>query len=696
MTKWPVMDNSQSALFNPGMFRTLVSLLLLPIDLARLTCLCVYLTVRFIYRNWLGFISAMPANSAMEFYPCMAQQAPQLEWDDKRRFVFRRTLTLRVLELYCGRKDVAERMATHSAVTLTARRYWRMALGLGLTWILAVGTPIAAWRSINHFTNRQEMADEFKRAADKLFGNGAYDRARIQYLNAIQQKSSDVAAQWGLAQCTLELKRFQDARQALERVLSIHGDHRPARTALIDLLLKQGRAAEALQHALDLVKRAPDDVEAIVRLGKCQQSLGRPRAARRQAEAALARAPGHSAALLFAAAVAADLGDRPAARDYVGQAMAAIPTSELDRLVVARIMGKCGDYTAAIDQLKKRLEVNPADWIAARELAEMQLANGDVDAAIRGYMKLAQMAAGDAAIQVRLAELLLAAGRLDEAHATGEALARQMPHDKAGHMVLAMVYYLKGLWTASAENCRTSLQIAPKSVPARTLLARVLMRQDKHGEAARLLEPMRAEGWPNPEIPLMLAECYVEQDSRRAASDLLDSIRAANPTSDAPYLLLARLHVNAGETSKAASAYRKALELNPRQTVALNNLAALLSANEPGDDRQLQEAHRLAAEAWSLRPDNPEIADTLGRIQALRGDYYSAVSLLSYSARLLPRQPQVHYHLAHAYEGLNRLSEAAEQLDAAVNMAPSLAERKEVRELRAKLEAREKKGLGNP
>jgi tetratricopeptide (TPR) repeat protein len=693
------MDGAQPATRGQRTFRALASLLLFPVDLARLTGLFLSLTVRFAYRTYLCVLWGLP-RPTIEFYPCRPRQAP-VEWDNRKRFVVRRTMTLRLLRLYCGRQDIELEIVVaedrkSSAVNLTARQYLRMALGLGLTWVLAVGAPVATWKTAAHVARSGDLAAEFKRDADALFEKEAFDRARIQYLNAIQQRSSDVAAQWGLAQCALELEYFQEARKALERVVSIDGSHRPARAALVDLLLRQGKAAEAIEHASEAAEQDPADVDAVVRLGKCQQSLGRRSEARRQAEAALKLSPDHRAALMFAAAVAADDGDCATARQRVERAMETIPAAELDRLVVARILGKCGDYAAARAQLEKLLAREPANRAAAQDLAEMLLAGGDVDAAIGAYRKLAQTAAGGASIEIRLAELLLAAGRLDEAHAAGESMVRQMPRDKAGHLVLAMVYYLKGLWIASAEHCRLSLEIEPKSVPARTLLARVLMRQKNYREAVLWLKPLQVEDWGNLEIRLMLAECQVEQDDRKAAFELLDSIQAMNPTSDAPHLLLARLHVAAGERGKAVAAYRKALELNPRQPVALNNLASLLSADGAGDETQLQEAQALATEAWSLRPDNPEIAETLGWIQALRGEYSSAVSLLSYSARMLLRQPQIRYHLAYAFAGLNRLEDAAKQLDLAVELEPAYTDRKEVQALRERLGRPQAEGPGGP
>ena len=681
-----------SAAFAGGkrVWRTFVQVILFPLDWIRMSLFFLHLTVRWTGQTYERLITGVRTRP-VEFYICKPMRS-DFVWDDKLRFVVSRPLTFYLLRALCGcphlaLADIGMEAKPSSRISLMMKQHVRMGMGLGVIWALLAGGAAVTWKVAAHFNRSWDLAAGFQRDADRLYAQGAFAQARIQYLNAIQQHPGHVAAQWGLAQSALQLDRLPEARKALERVVSIDESHRMARLALIDLLLRQGQAVAALEHASWSIKKDPGDVEALVRLGKCQQLLGHRSEARQQAEAALRRSPDHAGALLLAAATAADDGDCPSAHQCVDRAIKVVPEAELDRLVVARILGKCGGYAPALVQLDKLLAQEPANWVAAQERAELLLAAGDMNEAIRSYQKLAQIVPANASIQIRLAELLLAAGRLDEAHAAGESMVRKTSLSEAGHMVLATVYYLKGLWSASASHCQLLLELAPTSVPARTLLARVLMRQGHYRQAAVWLQPMGPEDRRNQEIRLMLAECHVEQGNRKAAFDLLEEIQNMNPASEAPHLLLARLHMAAGEQEKAIAACRKALELNPRQPVALNNLAALLSSGEPGKEQQRLEAQQLATEAWSLRPDNPEITETLGWIQALRGEYASAISLLTYSARLLPLQPQIRYHLAYALAGLNRLDDASRELDRAVELSPALARRQEFRDLQKRIEA---------
>ena len=88
--------------------------------------------------------------------------------------------------------------------------------------------------------------------------------------------------------------------------------------------------------------------------------------------------------------------------------------------------------------------------------------------------------------------------------------------------------------------------------------------------------------------------------------------------------------------------YRKVLELDPENTVALNNLAWMLT--EDGIAKGLEyaeQAHRLA-------PFNPGVLDTLGVAVSKSGDAKRGVTLLRMASTLAPAQDDIRLHLAKA------------------------------------------------
>ena len=78
-----------------------------------------------------------------------------------------------------------------------------------------------------------------------------------------------------------------------------------------------------------------------------------------------------------------------------------------------------------------------------------------------------------------------------------------------------------------------------------------------------------------------------------------------------------------------------------RFAAAANNLAWVLAAHGGDKDKALA----LAQTAKELAPEDPQVADTLGRILYRRGVHQRALALLKDSVAKLPGNPMIQYHL---------------------------------------------------
>jgi Flp pilus assembly protein TadD len=145
--------------------------------------------------------------------------------------------------------------------------------------------------------------------------------------------------------------------------------------------------------------------------------------------------------------------------------------------------------------------------------------------------------------------------------------------------------------------------------------------------------------------------------------------------------LLASVYEKLDEHDKADAVYRKLLEREPNDTVALNNLAYSLAVrhNNP------KEALPLAERADILSPRNAVIYDTLGYIKHLMGDHADGARMLALAAQAMPDNTDVQLHAAAALAAAGRLDEAAKRLQAAKAIDPKVAERPEYRETEQKL-----------
>jgi uncharacterized protein (TIGR03790 family) len=141
---------------------------------------------------------------------------------------------------------------------------------------------------------------------------------------------------------------------------------------------------------------------------------------------------------------------------------------------------------------------------------------------------------------------------------------------------------------------------------------------------------------------------------------------------------LAIVYEGRGAYDQAIDRYRHVLAVHPQDTLALNNLAYALAAhaNDPKD------ALPFAQQAFRLAP-TPVVADTLGWVDHLLGDDYSAKALLERASAGLPRDAELLFHVAVVHAALGSKAKAKQELDEAERLDPQLAARADVKALRA-------------
>jgi uncharacterized protein (TIGR03790 family) len=200
----------------------------------------------------------------------------------------------------------------------------------------------------------------------------------------------------------------------------------------------------------------------------------------------------------------------------------------------------------------------------------------------------------------------------------------------------------------------------------------------------RRLEVARGllKGAPDEGLRLLLtAEARQARGDAAGARSALERGTEAVPNAAGAHLQLALIYEKEGEYGRAAERYRAILKVEPRNVIALNNLAYTLAVRE----NKPSEAHPYAKLAVALAPTNPTLLDTLGWIEHLTGNSEMAAKLLAIAVGKLPHQAEVRVHAAIAFAAAGDLKRAATELQEALRLDPSVQKRPDVMALQQTL-----------
>jgi uncharacterized protein (TIGR03790 family) len=142
-------------------------------------------------------------------------------------------------------------------------------------------------------------------------------------------------------------------------------------------------------------------------------------------------------------------------------------------------------------------------------------------------------------------------------------------------------------------------------------------------------------------------------------------------------MALAMLLEEAGSMAPAIERYRKVVELAPNNVIALNNLAFNLAVH----GKNPKEALPLARRAFSLAPNAPDVADTLGWVHHLLGDNAVAESILVRALTVAPNHVELLIHAGTVLDATGKKAEAKAALEHALKVNPAIRSRDDVRPL---------------
>lgn len=488
---------------------------------------------------------------------------------------------------------------------------------------------------------------------------------------ALQPKSSQAKARLGagfLAAGSEDL-----GIETLREILREDPSYEQADILIVLNFLRQNKIDEAIRAAQEYRDRNSESATSYDLLGRAYLAGGK----REEAKAAFLKAieirPGDPGAGINLAEFALQEGNFPLARKYYEQVLAQNPDHMQTRMKLASSYALEGREQDMLNSLQSTLDAYPRAMEPRLLKVRFYMAKGQLEKALPIFEELSEEQKSHPDALVTLAGFELAAGRYNQALATLGTLVEQYPDISQYHYMLSKAYAGVGDMKRFSAELERTVELDPDHFYAKIALARLAFLSNQTATFETQLAELNEIAPENPDvIKLEVALAQRKGDNARAL-DLLETIMKEEPTT-ANMIALATHRQSSGDIKGAIEElqrwvathqsdvvvreklaeiygannqmggviyqYRKILEADPENVIALNNLAWYLRDQDPAESLD------YALRARKLAPDSSLVVDTLAVVQLKNKNLVEARRSINNALRLAPRNPEIQFHEA--------------------------------------------------
>lgn len=426
-----------------------------------------------------------------------------------------------------------------------------------------------------------------------------------------------------LARMQVGLGNLVAARALVEEILVESPTHIEAIKIKSGFLIENDQSSEAIVLLRSAQEKAPQDAQLLTILSQAYERNGE----RQLVGETLARAAEVS-------------GNAPA------------ETIRLTRFLISRDQLAAAE-TALITSLRR----TPNNLEILNNLGRLYLRMdklpeaGQVESTLRN---LENDQATTAADSLRLG-ILQAQNRTEDVVALIEELGEARGDSVSSAVAIARSHISNGDMDRARGVLDEALQQNPDSAEL-TFAAAIMASLDGDIEKSRNAyreiiekEPRATNVW------MALARSYTASGDLVGAEAIVDEALVQNPENGNLRWAKAGYLERRGDIAGAIEIYEDLYDAQSSSLIAANNLASLLTSYQDSPE-VVERAYNIARRLRGI--PQPAFQDTFGWIAFLRGDFDEAVENLEPAANGLPNDPLVQYHLARAYEAVERNDDA--------------------------------------
>jgi putative PEP-CTERM system TPR-repeat lipoprotein len=435
-----------------------------------------------------------------------------------------------------------------------------------------------------------------------------------------------VAARGDLA---LAADRPADAVAAFETLVARVPGNFNYKMSLVQAMIANSQADAALKTLDELIRHAPKNPHVNYLAALATYQMENFSAAKTYGQTVLDAVPDHLATLLIVGGAHFALGENEQAVFHLNSFVRRVPQHEPARRVLGQALLRAGDPVGAQQVLQPLVhDKGVGDAALLAMIGTAALRSGDLESSKMYFQWLAETQPENAAARAHLGVVRLDLGEIEEGIADLETSVVQDPN--SGTLALLATSYMRmGLLDKAMEAAQKLTHGHPKSAYGPTLAGIIHVWKKDPDQARLAFQKARALDPDEPSVGFNLATLDFKEGHLEAAHQVLLETLARNPQNPRvlqrlgeleavmerpeaktriaewmalepqnvqPKVLLAQLHLQAGEPQKALDLTQRLLQSDP-ENIQLGGVVgqAYLALERPNDAakvfRALTEAH---------------------------------------------------------------------------------------------------------
>jgi tetratricopeptide (TPR) repeat protein len=435
----------------------------------------------------------------------------------------------------------------------------------------------------------------------------------------------------------------------------------------VQLLILNNRLDEAMALGDAILKKNPQDSEALILKGQIQLRQRKVDDAFTTLQSAVKIAPDNALGHFHLGLALAERGSAEQAEKEWREAVrlrSGLPEAWLALSKSSLQKSDWKNLEETSNQLKK-YSPNAADGYLYHATARMN--QGDPLGAEADLMNLQRIAPHSPMYSVKMGELRLAQRRLGDAEAMFRQALSRDPDSLEAVRGLVQIDQLTNKRAEALSFVQQQIKRNPNSPVLLQMQGELQMQAKQLQEAEVSLNRVLELDKNSVSAMVLLAQLQIANSQFDKAVVLYKRAIEVSPRDVRLQISLGETYERSGDWQQAQSTYQKALVVAPENPVASNNLAFLLL--EHGGSPSV--ALTLAQTARKGLPNLSNTADTLGWAYYTNGGYSVAAPLFEEAIKAAPNNQTYRYHLGLTYQKLNDPARAKTELERVISLNPT-------------------------